>query len=64
MPKKDFVIPMDGNGGYINRHIWEQKPNDSRYYDRKLDTQGTVPGISMEEAIKAFEKKYGVSLSQ
>lgn len=41
--------------------LWEQ-PEESTYYDRKMDLQGEVPGCSMEEANDAFERKYGISL--
>lgn len=62
MTRKSLLIPMDGSGGYVNKHIWEQEKNKSTYYDRKLDMQGSVPGISMEETIKAFEDKYQIKL--
>lgn len=39
-----------------------RKKNKSTYYDRKLDMQGSVPGISKEETIKAFEDKYQIKL--
>lgn len=41
--------------------LWEQ-PEESTYYDRKMDLQGEVPGCSMEEARDDFERKYGISL--
>lgn len=62
MSKDKFFVPLDGSGGYINRPIWKQEKNKSTYYDRKLDTQGVVPGPSLEEAIKAFEEEYHVKL--
>lgn len=62
MIREKFSAPMDGSGGYLNKHIWEQEKNKSTYYDRKLDMQGTVPGLSMEEAIRAFEEEYQVKL--
>ncbi len=43
---------------HFNIPLWEQKPNDSTYYDRELDQQGIVPGRSYEEAKAAFKKKY------
>lgn len=64
MARKNFSVPMDGNGGYVNKSIWDQEPNKITYYDRKLDSQGTVPGPTLEEAEAAFEEEYGVSLSQ
>lgn len=41
--------------------LWEQ-PEESTYYDRKMDLQGEVPGGSIEEAKNAFDHNYGTSL--
>lgn len=43
--------------------LWDP-PEESMYYDIKMDLQGEVPGCSLEEARKAFENKYGISLSK
>lgn len=62
MSKERFFVPMNGAGGYVNTSIWEQENNKSTYYDRKLDTQGVVPGPSLEQIEKAFEEEYQIKL--
>lgn len=59
LPHKGEIEDMDTKA-YKNLPLWEQKDNDSTYYDRELDLQGEVPGRSLEEAKEAFRKKYGV----
>lgn len=41
--------------------LWDP-PDESTFYDPKMDLQGEVPGCSMKEAKDAFERKYGISL--
>lgn len=41
--------------------LWDP-PEESTYYDKKMDLQGEVPGCSMEEAKIAFKQKYRISL--
>ena len=60
MDKKNSNVSQSNELG-IN--LWYQ-PEDSSYYDRKRDEQGEVPGRSMEQAKLAFERKYGISLSE
>lgn len=43
--------------------LWDP-PEESTYYDRKMDLQGEVPGCSMEEARDAFKRKYGILLAK
>lgn len=62
MSEETFFVPIDGVDGYVNMSIWEQERNKSTYYDRKLDTQGVVPGLSYDQAVREFEKKYQVEL--
>lgn len=62
MNKDNLSILFNDEGGYVGIPLWEQEDNKSTYYDRKLDTQGVVPGHSMEEAKKIYEEKYGVKL--
>lgn len=62
MSEETFFVHMDGVGGYVNVPIWEQERNMSTYYDRKLDTQGVVPGLSYEQTVKEFEEKYQIKL--
>lgn len=42
-----------------NIKLWDE-PKESTFYDREMDLQGEVPGVSMEEAKIAFEDKYGI----
>ena len=51
------------SSNYLNISLWEP-PEESTYYDRKMDLQGEVPGASLEEAKKTYKRKYGISLSK
>lgn len=62
MKKNTLSILSSNIGEYVGISLWEQEDNKSTYYDRKLDTQGVVPGHTMEEAKKAYEQKYGIRL--
>lgn len=36
--------------------IWNDNGNEYVYYDRRLDTQGIVPGCAIEEAENDFRE--------
>lgn len=62
MIKSNVSIPLEDTEEYLNTTVWEQENNKSTYYDRRLDTQGMVPGCSMQEAEQAFYKEYNIRL--
>lgn len=62
MKKKNSSTLLGNAEGYVSIPLWEQEDNKSTYYDRRLDLQGRVPGHSLEEAKRAYEKEYGIRL--
>lgn len=51
------------SSNYLSISLWDP-PEESTYYDRKMDFQGKVPGSSLEEAKKNYEREYGISLDK
>ena len=51
------------SSNYLSISLWEP-PEESTYYDRRMDLQGEVPGSSIEEAKKTYARKYGISFDK
>ncbi|RKJ20029.1 hypothetical protein D7X48_10735 [bacterium D16-50] len=62
MKKNGLSTLLNDTEGYVSIPLWEQEDNKSTYYDHWLDVQGVISERSMEEAEKAFEKKYCIKL--